>query len=142
MYRKSIITQGTQPKQAIPLVLPSTPEPSNPCGCGCIEVRAVLSENSTHYASWHCTDCDRFRGWIPKPTNLTATQTEDEQIDRLLACGRLNDWEIGFCQSIKRLKIQTPGHKEKLREITENLGLGGQGQIASRSSHLLTGGEG
>lgn len=146
MKYELIILQGSQPeqepKQATPLVLPSTPKPSSPCGCGCSEVRAVLSENSTHYASWHCTDCDRFRGWVRKPTRLTAARSEDELIDALLASGRLNDWEIRFCQSIKRLKNRTPGQKEKLREIVENLGLGGHKQVADTSAHLFTeGGE-
>ena len=81
MQYKFIIPQGSQPKQAIPQVLPSTPKPSKPCSCGCNELQEVLSDNSTHYTSWRCTECDRFRGWIPKPTNLTVTQAENELIE-------------------------------------------------------------
>lgn len=130
MHCKFIIPQGSQPKQAIPLVLPSTQKPSSPCGCGCSEVKAVPSGNSTHYARWNCCNCERFRGWVPKPTNLTATQAEDELIDRLLACGRLNDWEIGFCRSLKGQKKRSPRQKEKLQEIAKRLRLNGQEQIA------------
>ena len=107
-----------EPKQAIPLVLPSTPKSFSPCGCGCSEVHAVLSENATHYASWQCTGCDRFKVWIPKPTNLTATQTENELIDRLLASGKLNDWEIGFCRRLRGQRKRSPKQKAKLVEIT------------------------
>lgn len=139
MKLKYIIPQGSQPKQAIPLVLPSTPKPSSPCGCGCSEVRTILSENSIHYASWRCVECDRFRGWIPKPTSLTAQQTSDELIDKLLASGKLNDWELGFCQSLKSQRKYSPRQKEKLRAIANRLGQGqGQEQIAgAASAHLL-----
>jgi hypothetical protein len=120
MKRTFIIPQTSQPKQAIPLISPHTPKPSNPCSCECLEVQAVLSDNTTHYASWRCTSCERFRGWIPKPTSLTAQQTEDELINRLLASEKLNDWELGFCESIKNQKNRSPKQKQKLREIAAN----------------------
>ena len=112
-----IITQTSQLKQVTPLISPSTPKPSSPCSCGCSEVRALLSDNSTHYAAWRCTECRRFRGWIPKPTNLTAQQTENELISGLLASGKLNNWELGFCQSLKGQKKRSPKQKEKLHAI-------------------------
>jgi hypothetical protein len=145
MNRKNIITQGSQPKQAIPLVLPSTPRPSGACSCGCSEVRAELSHNSTHYAAWRCTECDRFRGWIPKPPNTTATQTENELIDKLLTSGKLTAWELQFGESLKEYRKRSPKQKEKLAQIAKRLGFDGQhGQIAAGSgSHLFTeGGEG
>jgi hypothetical protein len=135
-----IIPQASKPKQAITLVLPSTPKPSNPCECGCLEVKAVASGNTKHYARWNCCNCARFRGWVRKPTNLTATQTENELIDVLLASGRLNNWEIRFCRSIKGRKERSPRQREKLLQIANRLG--GQKQIADSGSHLLTGGEG
>lgn len=125
MKTNSIIPHTSQPKQPIPLVLPATPRPSNPCSCGCSKVHPVLSDNSAHYAAWHCTECDRFRGWIKKPKNLTAQQADDELISKLLACGRLNDWEFWFCQSIKDVKNRSPKQKAKLREIASQAGMGG-----------------
>jgi hypothetical protein len=144
MKRTFIIPQASQPKQTIPLISPHTPKPSNPCSCGCSEVQAELSKNSTHYAAWHCCECRRFRGWIPKSTNLTAHQAENELISKLLASEKLNDWELGFCESIKNQKNRSPKQKQKLREIAERLGLTGQRQIAGSSSHLFCaqGGEG
>jgi hypothetical protein len=112
-----IIPQVSQPKQAIPLVLSSTPKPSSPCGCGCLEVKAVPRGNTKHYARWNCCNCERFQGGVPKPTNLTATQAENELIDTLLASGRLNNWEIGFCQSVKGLKTRNIKQRAKLQEI-------------------------
>jgi hypothetical protein len=140
MKEKTIIPQGLQPKQAvspIPLVLPSTPRPSKPCSCGCSEVKAVPSGNSTHYARWNCCNCARFRGWIPKPTNLTATQTSDELIDKLLASGHLNDWEIGFCQSLKSQKKRNFRQREKLCQIALTVA-----KQIDGSSRLAKGGEG
>jgi hypothetical protein len=150
MQYELIVPQASKQNQAIPLVLPSTPKPSSPCGCGCSEVKAVPSGNTKHYARWNCCNCARFRGWVRKPTNLTATQAENKLIDTLLASGRLNNWEIGFCQSVKGQKERTPRQKRKLEEISKRLGisanrLGGQEQeqIADSSSHLFTeGGEG
>lgn len=144
MKPESIITQGSQPKQAIPLILPCTPRPSGVCSCGGSDFRAELSHNSTHYAAWRCTGCKRFRGWIPKPTSLTALQAENELIRKLLDSGKLNDWELGFCQSIKEQRKRSPKQKEKLAQIAKRLGFDGQhGQIASNSSHLFSkGGEG
>jgi hypothetical protein len=81
MQYRFIITQSSQPEQPIPLIIPSTPRPASPCGCGCNEVLSIISDNTTHYASWRCVECDRFREWIPKPTNLTATQAENELIE-------------------------------------------------------------
>lgn len=138
MQHRFIIPQGSQPKQAIPLVLPSTPRPSSPCSCECSKVHAVLSDNATHYASWRCIGCDRFRGWIPKPSTLTAQQTEDELIDRLLSSDLLNPWEREFCLSLKGQTKRSPKQREKLREIAENLGLNGQEQIAGGGSHLFS----
>jgi hypothetical protein len=140
-----IIPQGSQIKKAIPLVLPSTPKPSSPCSCGCTEVRAELSHNSTHYAAWRCTECGRFRGWIPKPKTLTALQAENELIRKLLDSGKLNDRELEFCQSIKGQKKLSPRQRLKLEEIAKRLGFDGQhGQIAGCGSHLhqSEGGEG
>jgi hypothetical protein len=123
MKRDFIISQASQPKQALPLVLPSTPKPSFPCDCGCVEVQAVLSDNATHYASWRCTECNRFRSWIPKPTSLTAQQSENELIDRLLASEKLNDWELGFCQSLKDQRKRSPRQKETLQKIASRKGV-------------------
>jgi hypothetical protein len=142
MNRRIIIPQALQPKQTIALVLPSTLKPSFPCNCGCSEVRGELSENSTHYAAWHCTECGRFRGWIPKPTTLTAQHAENELISRLLASENLNDWKLGFCESLKNQKNRSPKQKQKLREIALKLGQA-QEQRAESGSHLFSqGGEG
>lgn len=130
MKLKYIIPQGSQPKQAIPLVLPSTPKPSSLCSCGCIEVKAAPSGNTKHYARWNCCNCKRFRGWIPKPSTLTAQQTSDELIDKLLASGHLNDWETKFCRRLKTQRKCSPRQKEKLQEIAKRLRLNGHEQIA------------
>jgi hypothetical protein len=127
MKHTIIIPQASQPKQAIPLVLPSTPKPSFPCDCGCSETQAVSSGNSTHYASWHCTECGRFRGWVAKPTNLTAQQVENELISRLLASEKLNDWEHRFCQNLKDLRKRSPRQKETLQKIASRKGVSHHG---------------
>jgi hypothetical protein len=144
MHRSFIIPQASQPTPATPLISTHTPKPSFPCSCGCSEVLLKLSENSTHYAAWHCTECNRFRGWVPKPSNLTAQHAENELISRLLASGSLNDWELGFCESLKNQKNRSLKQKQKLREIAKRLGLTGQEQIAGSSSQLFCaeGGEG
>lgn len=144
MKLKHIIAQCTQPKQAIPLAVPSTPKHSIPCSCGCIKVKAVPNGNTEYYARWNCCNCARFRGWIRKPTSLTAQQTENELIGRLLTSGKLTAWEIGFCHSVKGQKKRSPRPKRKLEEISKRLGisanrLGGQEQIAgAASAHLLS----
>jgi hypothetical protein len=57
---------------------------------------------------------------VPKPANLTAQHAENELISRLLGSGSLNDWKLGFCESIKNQKNRSPKQKQKLREIAAN----------------------
>jgi hypothetical protein len=123
MHRKSIIPQGTQPKQAISLVFSYPPKLSSFCVCKCLKVKAVYSSKTIHYARWNCCNGERFRGWVPKPTNLTATQAENQLIDKLLASGRLNNWEIGFCWSVKGQKERGRRPLEKLEAIATRLGI-------------------
>jgi hypothetical protein len=139
MKHKIIVPQSPQPKQAIPLVLPTTSKPASPCSCGCSEVLALLSDNTTHFAAWRCRRCDRFRGWIPKPKTMSAQQTENELIKTLLASEKLNDWEIWFCLDIKGLKKRHPNQRAKLQEIAKRLGVSAN---TLGGSHLFTeGGE-
>lgn len=112
---KNLIVGGEQNNKT--LILSSTPKPSGSCNCGCSEVVSVLCDNNIQYASWRCTQCQQFRGWIPKPATLTAQETENALIEKLLASGRLNDWEYGFCQSLKENRKRSPKQRDKLHAI-------------------------
>src|SRR3569832_470619 len=122
MKRNTIVTQRLQSSQPIPLILSSTPKPSGSCSCGCSEVHAQLCDNTVHYASWRCVECRSFRGWVPKPTNLTAKHDEDKLIEALLSSGLLNNWESTFCQSLKEHRKRSPRQREILQAIAKKLG--------------------
>lgn len=114
MYKK-------QNSETLVLVASQTRKPTSQCRCGSTQVKGVLSGNSTHYGKWNCSNCDRFRRWIENPQTATRRASENQIIDRLLATGHLNDWEIQFCQSIRDRKKRSPKQKEKLQKIAERL---------------------
>ncbi len=78
---------------------------------------------ATHYASLKCDECDRFIQWLPHPKNHEIYCDENTLIDRLLASGKLNAWERGFTENLKRQKKRTPKPKITIQEIAGRLGI-------------------
>jgi len=90
--------------------------------CGC-QTFVMGAGTQTHYASLRCSECDRFIRWLPHPKTYEAHGDENALIDRLLACGRLNNWEVKFCINIRPLKKRHPNQKAKLQELGNRLKL-------------------
>jgi hypothetical protein len=95
-----------------------------PCSsCGSIEVRFKPSETS-HHGSWHCSQCEAFRGWVRKPENVARVEQENQLIDKLLErSDGLTSWERLFLKSVKETRKRSPKQRQKLNLIASRLGV-------------------